>query len=471
MVLKECASALAEPIAMIFWRSFDTGLVPLDWKTANIVPIFKKGRRTDRSNYRPVSLTSVKLLDFLQENKVINEAQHGFVRGRSCLTNLLETLENWTTALDEGFGLDVIYLDYRKAFDSVPIKRLIEKLRSYGIGGSLLRWIEDFLTSRTMRVGLRGAFSKLMEVLSGVPQGSVLGPLLFLLFVNELPEWIKNSIMKMFADDTKMWTRIGTGADSIILQEDLDRLVEWSNRWQLKFNPDKCTVMHIGHGMDTRYFMRDGSSIKELKTVQEQRDLGICITADLKPSHQCMKAAAKARKVIGMVRRNFRRLDRKDFILIYKTYIRPHLEFCIQAWSPHLVKDVEILERTQMAATRLVPELRRFDYATRLKKLGITTLKARRERGDMIETYKILTGRERIGRQQFFQLKQNDHGLRGHGWKIAKERSRLDIRKYSFSQRVVNSWNRLPSEVVDATTVNGFKNTYDTYFQDMDNRG
>jgi len=121
------------------------------------------------------------------------------------------------------------------------IKRLIEKLKSYGIGGRLVRWIEDFLPSRTMKVSLRGTFSKLVEVLNGVPQRSVLGPLLFFLFVNELPTWIRNSIMKMFADDTKMWTRIGTSADSITLQEDLDRLVDWSNRWQLKSNPDRCT--------------------------------------------------------------------------------------------------------------------------------------------------------------------------------------------------------------------------------------
>ena len=135
-----------------------------------------------------------------------------------------------------------------------------------------------------------------------------------------------------------------------------------------------------------------------------------------------------------MVRRNFRRLDRKDFLLIYKTYIRPHLEYCVQAWSPHLIKDIDVLERVQKAATDLVPELRKYDYNTRLQKLGITTLEIRRDRGNMIETYKILSGKEQIDREQFFQLDRNEHGLRGHGWKIVKKRSRLDVRKYSFSQ-------------------------------------
>jgi len=479
-LLKECATVLAKPLSMIYQKSFDTGSLPSDWKSANIVPIFKKGKKSDRSNYRPVSLTSVpckvmegiikeNLLSFLQDNKMINNDQHGFMRGRSCLTNLLETLESWTRALDEGFGLDVIYLDYKKAFDSVPIKRLLIKLRQYGIGGKLILWIEDFLTARTMRVGLRGAFSSLLEVLSGVPQGSVLGPLLFLLFVNELPMWIVND-MKMFADDTKVWTKIKSATDGASLQSDLNQLTDWSNIWQLKFNPDKCKVMSIGHKQDTKYYMNDGTGLRELEAMHEERDLGVFVSADLKPSTQCIKAAAKARRIVGMVRRNFRRLDSKDFLLIYKTYIRPHLEYCVQAWSPHLIKDIEVLERVQKAATNLVPELRKFEYNMRLQKLGITSLKIRRDRGDMIETYKILTGKEQIDSEQFFQLDKNVHGLRGHSWKIVKERSRLDIRKYSFSQRVVNGWNRLPASVVVAKTVNGFKNAYDSYLQDMDDR-
>ena len=162
---------------------------------------------------------------------------------------LLETFENWTKTLDEGYGLDVVYLDYRKAFDSVPHRRLIEKLKSFGIDGKLLQWLDDFLTSRTMKVGLRGTFSQLLEVLSGVPH-SVLGPLLFLLYVNELPSWIKCD-MKMFADDTKLWCRIKTDAESVVLQADLDSLQSWSDTWQLKFNADKCKVMHIGHSFQT----------------------------------------------------------------------------------------------------------------------------------------------------------------------------------------------------------------------------
>ena len=157
-----------------------------------------------------------KLVKFWETNDIFCKEQHGFRRGRSCLTNLLETLENWTEALDQGYGLDVVYLDYRKAFDSVPHRRLMEKLKGFGIHGKLLPWLENFLTSRTMKVGLRSTFSLLQMVLSGVPQGSVLGPLLFLMFVDELPYWINNE-MRMFADDTKIWCRIKTETDNAIL--------------------------------------------------------------------------------------------------------------------------------------------------------------------------------------------------------------------------------------------------------------
>ena len=182
-----------------------------------------------------------KLVKFWETNYIFCKEQHRFRRGRSCLTNLLETLENWTEALDQGYGLDVVYLDYMKAFDSVPHRRLLEKLKGFGIHGKLLPWLENFLTSRTMKVGLRGIFSLLQMVLSGVPQGSVLEPLLFLMFVNELPYWIKNEI-RMFADDTKIWCRIKTETDSATLQEHLDNLIEWFNTWQLKFNAEKCKV-------------------------------------------------------------------------------------------------------------------------------------------------------------------------------------------------------------------------------------
>jgi len=199
-----------------------------------------------------------------------------------------------------------------------------------------------------------------------------------------------------------------------------------------------------------------------LEEANEETDLGVIVSNNLKPASQCAKAAAKAMSVLGMIRRHFKKLDAEDFLLLYKTYVRPHMEYCVQAWSPHLSKDVQCLEKVQRRATKLVSGLREKTYEERLAILGLTTLENRRLRGDLIETYKIITAKERIDHRQFFQLAANPQ-LRGHSLKLYKHRSRLDTRKYFFSQRVISSWNSLPQSVVDATSVNTFKNRLDNY--------
>jgi len=479
MILNRCADAIAQPLASIFNKSFDTGVVPLDWKAANISPIFKKGSRMDPGNYRPVSLTSVvskvmesiikdDMVTILQKEGLLNTSQHGFMRKRSCLTNLLECFEEWTKALDEGYGIDVIYLDYRKAFDSVPHKRLIMKLKSYGFHSKTIMWIENFLSDRWMRVRVRESYSGWFEMISGVPQGSVLGPLLFLLYVNDLPHWIQNS-MKMFADDTKIWQRLENDNDSSLLQADLQSLQSWSDRWLLRFNPDKCKVLHIGHKFTTSYKMSDNGVDKVLEEVSEEKDLGVFVTSDLKPSTQCIKAADKAQSVLRMIKRNFPKIDKEEFIILYKTYVRPHLEYCVQAWSPAMVKDIKVLEKVQQRATKWVKGLKKKSYAERLRILNLTTLEKRRKRGDLIEVYKILTGSEDIDSSTFFTVTSNEHGLRGHQYKLYKPSSHLNVRKNFFSQRVINDWNELPSFVVEAPSINSFKNRLDDHMADMDN--
>jgi len=193
-------------------------------------------------------------VEYLNKKNWLSVSQHGFVKGRSCLTNLLEAFEAWTRLLDKGHGINIIFLDYRKASDTVPPSRLLVKLVQLGITGKLLKWIKNFISERHMRVMLLDTFSKWITVLSGIPQGSVLGPLLFLTFVNELPEWITSSML-MFADDTKIWTKIDKVDDNYTLQADLDKLVRWSEIWLLKYNVEKCKVMHIGHIRPTKYFM------------------------------------------------------------------------------------------------------------------------------------------------------------------------------------------------------------------------
>ena len=451
------------PISILFNKSMSEGKVPEDWRRANIVPIFKAGSRNKPENFRPVSLTSQvcklfeslmreDIVDHLERNGLLNISQHGFRKGRSCLTNLLSFLEEVTEKLDARNSIDVVYLDFAKAFDKVPHRRLINKVRSFGIGGELLRWIECWLTDRLQRVGCEGAWSDWRRVLSGIPQGSVLGPILFLMFIDDLDEGLTSRILK-FADDTKIFRVVNGPEDRNALQEDLGRLSEWSEIWQMKFNVDKCKVMHLGpKNMHWNYSMGG----RHLKEATEEKDLGVIITNDLKVEAQCSAACIKANRMLGLIRRTVVNKRRTILTTLYKSLVRPHLEYSTAAWSPHYVKDREMLERVQRRFTRMVPGLGELEYGERLGVLGLMTLEERRNRSDMVEMYKVLKGLSAIPRETFFELNGSGR-TRGNSLKIVKKVIQTDIRKFFFSQRVINRWNALDERVVAAETVDAFK--------------
>jgi len=257
-----------------------------------------------------------------------------------------------------------------------------------------------------------------------------------MLIINDLPDWIRSSI-KMFADDTKLWTTISVRNDNQKLWDDLRKLKDWSDKWLLKFNPDKCKVMHVGHNHPTEYSIEQDSKLSKVAEVTEEKDLGIINTCDLKSAQQCTEAAKKATTVLRLIKRHFHDINIPTFRILYTTFVWPHIEYCVQVWSPHLRKDINTLERIQMRATKLVPELRhltKLTYNKHLYWLDLTTLEKRRLRGDLIETYKILSGKESIDSANFFTLNDGLHDLRGHRYKLFKDRSRLHVRKFFFSQ-------------------------------------
>ena len=229
-LLLEIVEQISIPLATVFNLSLEEGIVPLEWKEANIIPLFKKGSRNKSENYTPVSLTSVickllerlikdHLVDFLVKNKLINPSQHG----------LLCFFEDVTKWVDEGAPVDIIYLDFKKAFDKVPHQRLLLKLKAHGIGNGMINWIEKWLIDRRQRVVVDGEVSNWKSVLSGVPQGSVLGPILFLIYINDLDDDITSKVLKV-ADDTKVFRKIKSDADRQHLQDDLNKLREWSEK-------------------------------------------------------------------------------------------------------------------------------------------------------------------------------------------------------------------------------------------------
>ena len=374
-------------------------------------------------------------------------------------------VSNWKSVFYHTFPYLKLFLmccmsDARQAFDKVPHQRLLLKLKAHGIGDSITDWIEQWLTDRRQRVVVDGEVSNWKSVLSGVPQGSVLGPILFLIYINDLDESITSNVLK-FADDTKLFRKVNTDGDKQHLQNDLDRLVKWSEKWQMLFNFGKCKCLHTGHGnLNVNYKM--GATV--LGTTVKEKDLGVTISADMKVSEQCGIAASKGNQILGLIRRNITYKGKKLIIPLYKAIVRPHLEYCIQAWRPYRKKDIDTLERIQRRATKMIPELRDLSYEERLKECGLTTLETRRLRGDQIEVFKILNGYENIDRNMFFSLKK-DSRTRGHEVKLVKDQCRLDIRKHSFSQRTINEWNKLSTDCVTASSVNMFKNKVDTYIR------
>ena len=215
----------------------------------------------------------------LIHNKLISKNQHGFLIGRSTLTQLIQTLEEWTSMLDKNDNLDVLYCDFKKAFDSVPHKRLMVKINSFGIEGNVGKWIENFITGRRQRVCIKDSKSTWVDVTSGVPQGSVLGPLLFVLYINDLPEAI-TCLSKLYADDTKIYQAVNNAKDAEIFQENIKQLWNWSIEWQLHFHPDKCHILHLGKAnIEKSYYMGAGdmSPHTHLKSTDEEKDLRVVV--------------------------------------------------------------------------------------------------------------------------------------------------------------------------------------------------
>ena len=473
-ILKECAEELAIPLYTMFRTSLTAGQLPQAWKEASVSPIFKKGSRSDVSNYRPISLTSVccktmeklireALLKHMISNDFLTDCQHGFVQGRSCTTQMLRVVDKLSEILDQGEAVDTIYLDFAKTFDTVPHERLLIKLESYGVEGYVLKWIRNFITSRKQMVALCGAYSSWTHVISGVPQGSVLGPVLFVCYINDMPESI-SSFLYIYADDTKIGRHISCDDDRSALQSDLDNLVVWSRNWQLRFNLDKCKVLHMGRGnMKSQYSMQDDNGqIYILQETAEEKDLGIWMDNSLKFSVHAARAASKANQILGLIRRSFVHLD----IPLYISMVRPHLEYGNVIWHPQYKKDKEILENVQHRATRLVPSLSKYSYEERLRQMELPSLSYRRLRGDLIETFKYLHGIYRTNSSTVLPLALTHDGVttRGQSLMLHKRECRTSLRANVLGFRIVNFWNSMPEDIVSAPSVNSFKGRFDKQY-------
>ena len=334
--LKEVAAGVVLALSIIYQASLDQGVLPAVWKTATIVPIHKKGSQSACSNYRPISLTCIcskvlehiiysNISDHLGAHNILCEEQHGFRNHKSCESQLINTVHDFVSCLNDGGQCDALFLDFKKAFDKVPHSCLFYKLNHYGTRGPLLLWIKEFLCNQSQRVVLGNKESFSTDVLSGLPQGTVLAPLLFLLYVNDLPHHVYNKI-KLYADDVLLYSPIYSVADCAHLQEDLNLLYQWSVTWLMDFNPLKCEFLRVTNKKNpTDYCYYIGNSI--IKQVAHSKYLGVTIDEKLTWNEHILAITSKARQINAFLRQNFYQCLPHIKCNLFKSMVRPIIEF------------------------------------------------------------------------------------------------------------------------------------------------
>ena len=471
-LLKALSLEMSWPLSIIFKSSVVSGVLPLHWLTSLVVPIYKSGGRYNALNYRPISLTSVpcKVLErliaksitsFLDSNFLLSSHQFGFRSNHSTIDQLILTYDHVSLAVDSGQVVDLVFFDYSKAFDRVNHGVLLEKLSSIGIHSSLLAWIGSFLRDRSMYVGVSGSSSHRVGVTSGVPQGSVLGPILFLIYINYVVVGL-TCHYKLFADDIKLYLSFDLadlqfGVSSG--QANIDLLVETSEDWGLKMNVSKCVCLRFSrrrHHLQPVPLSPYTISGNPIRFAVSHKDLGVLVDNSLK-FHSHIKELS--RFVNGLTSNILASTVCRDecFIRnIYTSHIRPLLEYGCCLWNTGYLGDLRMLERIQRRWTRSVDGLQTLSYADRLSALNLFSVKGRLLRADLILTYKIFHGLCAIQPSNLFVVAGSSR-TRGHEYKVVVPLSSLECRRRSFAVRVVPWWNSLGGDTVSAESVGAFK--------------
>ena len=477
ILLKKGKSILATPLTILWRQSLLEGVVPDKLKRSLITPIHKGGNKSEPANYRPISLTShlIKLFEkvlrkhivkHMNDNNLFNESQHGFRSGRSCLSQLLEHYDTVLSILEDGANADVVYLDFAKAFDKVDHRIVLNKIQKLGIHGKVYQWIESFLSNRYQSVTVNGTISEPQKVISGVPQGSVLGPIIFLILIGDIDDDILESIVKSFADDTRVTKGIRSIEDAIQLQKDLEKVYQWTKRNNMLLNDVKFELLRHGI-MD---YLKNATTYKtptgiDITTKNNVKDLGVIMSDNCMFTEQINLVIEKAKNLTSWIFRAFSTRNFNAMITLYKALVIPVLEYCSVLWCPTSPGLIQRLEEIQWSFLRKIAGSNIGNYWTCLEKLKIYSLERRRERYRIIYIWKVL---ENIVPNINGKIKAVSSERRGRLCTVPTVKGNgkiANIYRSSLTVHGAQLFNALPKQIRDTTNVSveQFKKSLDAY--------
>ena len=429
IVLKRCAFGLAYPLSKLYKTSYNTGIIPNEWKLSCVVPVHKKGSKSSVENYRPISLTCLvmKIFEKLIRDELytkcldkLHNNQHGFLPSKSCTTQMLVFSEQLAFSLNSNLRTDVIYFDFAKAFDSVSHDLILQKLKNkFSIDGVLLKFILNYLKDREQYVGIGGEKSGTRKVTSGVPQGSILGPLLFTIFINDIVDCVSDGTnIALYADDTKIWRIISGWNDHEILQRDIDALHNWSLSNKMKFHPLKCKALSISRQGDHSFFwdvmpfhtFHYSLNGMILNFADSERDLGVIVTPKMSWNDQCLALYSKSSSRLGLLKRVCHFVtNEKQKRALYLAIVRSQFEHCSIVWRPSTDVMLNKLESIQKRAVKWILNEHNFhytdvEYRCRLKDLGLLPLRYHFILSDLVIFHKIFYNNYFVKLPSYFRL-------------------------------------------------------------------
>ena len=481
-VFKECKQTLCIPLCIFWNESYKNGTIPKFYKTQITIPLHKKGPKTKTSNFRPIALTPhevkiiervqrYKLNNFLEDNNIINHNQHGFRKNRSCTTQILSYVNYILSNAVNKNETDCIYVDYEKAFDKIDHKILILKLEQIQVSKKFITWTKNFLQDRTQIVYINGSYSYPVKVESGVPQGSVLAPFYFAIFINDLPNFLTNCKTLTFADDTKLVSKIDCIQDQINLQNELNNLNKWTKLNNMRLNNYKFEYISYKLDLNTKtqlllkelpfydeyrtYFSSETNVISYSSVI---RDLGIYIDSELNWDQHRITICKKAKKLSGWIFNTFFTRDKYTMRILFISLIRPILEYGCEIWSPYKIKDILMIEHIQRNFTSRITGISDLTYPERIKTLNLLSLQRRREKLTILHTWKIKNNVYPNSTDLKFKSDRRTGADRAMIRPLPKVNSKL-ITKFdgSFLVNSARLWNKLPPKLTTIADYNKFK--------------